>query len=207
MASIVWGDPAKRFYENGIDRGVFYPPGGEGVPWDGLVSFEKALGANAPTPVYFDGVKINDHPGPREFAGVLKAYTFPDEFMEVDGYAEVTPGFDLGEQMPGLFHLSFRTLLNDGSNYKIHILYNLTATPSNATSSTLANQVTPAEFSWNLIGIPEQVPGFRPTCFATLDSRRLSKARLAKIEDILYGKTQPSRLPPLAELIQTMKSV
>lgn len=207
MAEIVWGDPTKRFYENGIDRGVFYPIEGEGVPWDGLISFDRAMGGNAPTSVYFDGVKINDHPGPREFAGVLKAYTFPDEFMDVDGYAEVAPGFDLGEQIPGLFHMSFRSMLNDGENYKIHVLYNLTATPSNVVNSTLSSQVTPAEFSWNLIGIPQEVPGFRPTCFATFDSRRLSKARLAKIEDILYGKSQPARLPRLADLIQTVQSV
>lgn len=205
MAKIVWGDPTKRAYESGIDRGVFYPPSGVGVPWDGIISFDKATAGAAPTPVYYDGVKVDDQPAPREFAGTLKAYMFPDEFMEVDGYSEVAPGFDLGEQLPGLFDLSYRSLLNDGAHYKIHILYNLTATPSNTINESVSNQVTPATFSWNLVGIPEPLPGFRPSCFAVIDTRRIDKDKLAELETIMYGGTNPPRLPRLVELAQLIQ--
>lgn len=205
---LVWGEKRNQTYERGIDRGVLYPPSGVGVPWDGLISFDEARGGSAPNPVYFDGVKVNDISAPRDFSGTLKAYTFPDEFMECDGYSEAQPGFDLGEQMPQMFGLSYRTMLNDG-HYRLHILYNLTATPANLVYSTINNQPTVSEFSWSVVGVPAELAGHRPTCVAKIDSRRVPKERLVALENILYGMEyvldNPPRQPSLLEISNLLR--
>lgn len=191
MTVITWDQTGERTYEAGLDRAVLYFPEGGGVPWNGLISVNErnTTEVNA---VYFDGVKFNDVVTPGDYSATLKAYTFPDEFLEFEGIMEEQSGLFMTDQMPKLFHLSYRTMVGDdvrggAAGYKIHLLWNLIAVPSSKSYTTLSLDTEPAEFEWDLTSIPEEVEKYRPTSHVVLDSRRMDPMLLADIETILYG--------------------
>jgi len=209
MAAIVWNQLDVRAFETGIDRGVLYPHDDCGVPWHGLTAIEEQT-ANTSEPIYFDGVKLNDLVTLGDFNGVLKAITYPDEFMVYEGIVEDQDGLELYNQPYGRFGLSYRTLIGDVSgkmaHYKIHLLWNLTAVPSSKTYSTLADEIGLTEFEWALSGVPEEVEFYRPTSHIVFDTRKLDPWLLADLEEILYGNADNCpRLPSLKGLISYIR--
>jgi len=79
MTAIAWDGVGQRYFETGLDRGVLYLEDGSGVPWNGLTAVdEKVTGAQA-SPVYWDGVKIDDVISVGDFSATLKAITYPEE--------------------------------------------------------------------------------------------------------------------------------
>jgi len=205
MSAIVWDDISDREYETGLDKGVLYPPADPAVPWNGLTSVVEKFDQER-QPVYYDGRKINDLVILGDFEATMKAITFPDEFAELEGMAHSVPGMFLGNQKPTSFGLSYRTLIGDSTGnpvgYKLHILYNITAIPADRTYATQTDSPSLVEFEWELTGIPEEVPRFRPTAHIIVDSTEIDSELLGLLEDILYGteSTDPE-LPPMADLL------
>lgn len=200
MAPIVWDEVGSRVYQTGLDRGVLYLPDGSAVPWNGLVEVvEKSVKQSSP--VYYDGTKINDIVTPGPFQGSLKALTYPDEFAELEGLGEVSFGLYLGEQQTKVFGLSYRTRigndLDDSLGYKIHILYDVSAVPTDKSSSTNSKDISPETFEWDISAIAQEATGFRPTAHVIIDSRYMEADQLAEIEDNLYGTavTNASLIP------------
>ena len=211
MARIQWGLQEDRVFEGGVDQGVLYLPDGSGVGWNGLISVDEKNN-NSVEPVYFDGVKFNDIVTVGEYAGTIRAFTYPDEFYRFDGLHEEQDGLYLTHQTPERFGLSYRSLIgNDlegfGHAYKIHVVYNLTAKAGNIQRKTLSlDDVEPFEFQWEISGIPEDAVGSRPTCHVIFDSTDMDPHLLADIEDILYGDEDSGpQLPPLSALIQFIR--
>jgi hypothetical protein len=207
MARITWDNVGERYYETGIDRGVLYLPSEPAaVAWNGLTSMEEDFSESVSEPLYIDGSKYLDATSDGDFKGVLKAFTYPDEFLQFDGI-EVIDGVLVDGQIPVRFGLSYRTRIGndvDGSNhgYKIHILYNLTAVADMKSYQTQTTSLNPIEFSWSISGVPENVPNFRSTVHAIFDSRLLPSFLLTDIEDMLYGSPESEPyLPSLAELV------
>jgi hypothetical protein len=194
MPRLVWNRLEDRSYEIGVDHGVLYVPDEnnvfKGVVWNGLTRVTKDSTRDTEA-TYFDGVKIHNYIKQTEFKGSLDAITYPKEFERLEGSYELKCGITLGEQPPGLFGLAYRSLVADGlgdtSGYKLHVLYNLQATPSDKEYGTMNDSPELMEFSWTLESIPEPVPNFRPTAEITLDSRRVDPLLMMQIEDILYG--------------------
>lgn len=206
MTALTWDQVGDRIFETGIDRGVLYLEDGTGVVWNGLLSVtERVVGGNE-TPLYYDGVKFGDHSSVGEFSASLKAFTYPDEFLEFEGILDVGNGLFVTNQRTRRFGLSYRTKIGsdeDGidSGYKIHLLYNLTAVPSQKTYQTISN-VAPIEFEWNITGIPVEIPTYRPTCHLIFDSRKISELLLSDIEATLYGdESKNASLPPISSLV------
>ncbi len=205
MAPIVWDEVGSRVYQNGLDRGVLYLPDGSAVPWNGLLEIvEKSSKDSAP--VYYDGVKINDLVRPGPFQGSMKALTYPDEFTELEGLAEVSLGLYLSEQQSKVFGLSYRTRigndLDENAGYKIHILYDVSAVPSDKSNATNTQDVSLAAFEWDISAIPQEATGFRPTAHVIIDSRYIEADQLAEIEDTLYGTALTSgTLIPLTDFV------
>lgn len=205
MTAIIWDQAGERTFEYGVDRGVLYDPDGIGVPWNGLTSVEEANN-NTVEAVYFDGIKINDLVTVGEFSGVIRAFTYPDEFLECEGTFEDQDGIFITDQPPKRFHLSYRTKvgndLDQDAGYKIHLLYNLTANQATKQYQTLGLDLTPNEFEWAVTSIPEEISSFRPTAHIIIDSRKIDEFLLADIEEILYGNEENDpTLPPLTSLI------
>lgn len=206
MTAIVWHEAGTRFYETGVDRGVLYLPEGGGVPWNGLISVNENVVGKQSSPFYFDGIKYADVIGFGEFSGSIKAYTYPDEFLELEGIQSVGNGLFITNQQPKRFGLTYRTKIGneiefEDLGYKIHILYNLTAIPNQKNYQTQSINPDAIEFEWAITAIPEDVPGFSPTAHLIIDSRHMNSILLSDIENTLYGTlgTDPE-LPSLSSL-------
>lgn len=210
MTALAWDASGERFFETGIDRGVLYLSDGSGVVWNGLTSFDdKSTGQT--TPVYFDGLKYNDLYVQGDYEATLKAYTYPDEFMEFEGVQDVGNGFFVSGQTPRMFGLSYRTLvgndLDQDLGYKIHLLANLVAVPSNRSYKTNAKTIGPIEFEWSISAIPSRVPGYKPSAHLIFDTRSSSPEFITYLEEILYGSesTDP-RLPSFIDILNIADS-
>lgn len=190
MGRLAWDEIGERQYEVGVSKVVFYGTDRRGIVWNGVTSVQVSSGSET-TPLYFDGAKYEDLVTVGDTEGTLKAFTYPDEFVEYEGAVEDVPGFVVMNQGPKRFSLCYRTEAGndvDGTAfYKIHILYNLTAIPADTEFPTINDGLDPVEFEWKLTSIPEQIGNYRPTSHVVLDSRKLDPYLLSDVEDILYG--------------------
>jgi len=210
VTAISWHQSGDKVYEAGLDRGVLYVEGIDGVAWNGLVSVEE-INNNESEPVYWDGVKINDLVTLGDFSGRISAYTYPEEFELCEGMVRDQRGVYLTDQPITRFGLSYRTLVGEGNadlttGYKIHCLYNLTAKPSTITRSTLSLDGVPLNFQWDITAIPEYLEGHRPSAHLIIDSREIDQYLLADIEDILYGDdARNASLPSMRALTSLIR--
>jgi len=206
MTVIEWDRVGERTYQTGVDKGLLALDDGTIVPWNGITGVEESSNSEVKS-FYLDGIKFLENVSPGDFAGTLKAITYPDEFDEVNGIKDVAPGLSVYEQPPKSFNLSYRTkkgndILGDSYGYKIHLFYNLVAIPGNNSFDTVGDAISPTEFSWSLTGTPVWVSGFRPTVHLSIDSNEITAEALEIIESILYGtETTEPRFPSIDELI------
>jgi hypothetical protein len=84
MTALVWDKAGDRTYQTGVDRGVLYLHDGTVAAWNGLTSVENT-DVSTLTSYYLDGVKYLDNLLPGDFTGKLKAFTYPEEFDQVNG--------------------------------------------------------------------------------------------------------------------------
>ncbi len=198
MSKIVWDKVGERFYETGVKKGVLYPmaEGGDynkGVAWNGLISVTESPSGAEANPLYADDIKYLNLISNEDFGATIEAYTYPDEWKECDGSAELTKGVIIGQQPRKKFGMCYRTVLgNDVDNgeygYKLHLIYNALAAPSEKGYSTISDSPEAITFSWEITTTPVDVDGHKPTACLTIDSTKADPAKLAALEDILYGK-------------------
>lgn len=195
MSKIEWNSVGNRRFEVGLDRGVLYiPDKSTAVPWNGLTAVDETSDSTI-EPLYFNGVKYYDYVSRGDYKGVLKAYTYPDEFELYDGVLQSPAnGIYITGQVPtSTFHLSYRTMVGDDINgydrgYKIHVLYNLTAKPSNKSYRTMGGRAESAfEFSWDLSSVPVDAFNLRPTSHIIFDTTKMHELSIYEIERTLYG--------------------
>lgn len=208
MAVLVWDDPGVRFYENGVDHGVLYIPDGPVVPWNGLTSVVERSGKVASS-VYYDGIKVSQPVLVGEFQATMKAITYPDEFLDCEGIVEVREGVLLNDQPLKPFSLSYRSRIRndtDADGYKIHIIYNAIATPKDKAYETNSETPDAMEFEWDIVSIPEEIPGYRPTSHITIDTLDLDPDLLIIVEELLYGSSEVDpELPTLPALVELLE--
>lgn len=206
MTRLVWNAVGERIFEAGVDRGVLFVSG-VGVPWNGLISVDEKPEGGEVTPYYLDGYKYLNYVSNQEFAASIEAYTYPDEFRECEGYAEANYGLFVTNQKKKEFGLAYRTLVgNDlrGTDlgYKIHVIYNAIAEPSDASNESISDSLDPLNFSWDISTKPPEFVGHEPTSHFVIDSRVTPTDLLRDIEDILYGTSETeARLPSATELL------
>lgn len=204
MTRLLWDQSGTRFYEDGVDRGVLYLPDGSGIPWNGLTSVTESVNGASASPVYFDGVKFADILVLGNYGATLRSYTYPDEFLQFEGVQDGGNGLFIGNQQPERFGLSYRTRINNDNfddGYKIHVVYNLRATPSDKSYQTLSPDNGPIEFEWTVTSTPIELPGYRPTAHLIFDTRQMGELLVKDIEDALYGDgSNDARLPSISTL-------
>lgn len=207
MTRINWSASGERFFESGVDRGVLYTAGNPGVPWVGLISISESSNGGEPTPLYFDGIKYRNLAGAEEFEASLTALSSPSEFDDCVGFKTLAPGLIATQQPRKEFGLSYRTLIgNDvdgyGHGYKIHLVYNALASPSQRDYKSQSNSPDPANFNWNISTRAIPVVNSKHTAHLIVDSRDISAALLQDVEDVLYGtESTAPEMPTVAELI------
>ena len=186
MARLRW---ASRDHEIGVDRGVFYPKVGNGVPWNGLVEVAEISDVNEET-IYVDGVPTYKYVTSREFSGIIEAFTYPDE-LYVDRLTQ-TRTEDFG--------LSYR--VQKGSSYKLHLIYNAKI-PRGEISH---NQSEVEPFRWAFTTLPMVVPDARQSAHLVVEVDTAYSWTVAALEDILYGTpAAEARLPTPQEVFQVFE--
>ena len=219
-SKLEWDATGEHFYETGVKMGVLYPQSGgaypKGVVWNGLTAVtESPSGADA-NAIYADDSKYLELRAAEEFGATVEAYTYPDEFAVCDGSAEPTPGVRIGQQGRQPFGLCYRTILGnddkrDEYGYKIHLIYNATASPSERSYQTVNDSPEAITFSWEMTTTPVAVTGYKNTACLTIDATKYKDGdtydpKLIALEEILYGKGETdARLPMPDEVISILK--
>ena len=221
MSRIVWDAEGTRLYETGVKNGVLYVKEGDsygaGVPWNGLTAVTESPSGAEATALYADDIKYLNLMSAEEFGATVEAYTYPPEFAACNGEAELVPGVSAGQQKRSTFAMCYRTAIGndqDGTDhgYKLHIIYNALAAPSEKAYATINDSPEAITFSWELTTTPVAVADigenkFKPTAYIVIDSTKVGEANMAKLEAKLYGGEQeePTLLMPdeIAALLKT----
>lgn len=218
MTKLQWDQTSERLYETGVARGVLYridPSSGEynkGYAWNGLTSVSESPSGAEANPFYADNQKYLNLISAEEFSCTIGAYTYPKEFGECDGSAEPIPGVSFGQQARKPFGFSYQTkigndTLGDEYGYKIHLVYNGLAAPSEKAYNTVNESPEPIEFSWEVSTTAISAgEGRRNLSTITIDSTVVDAAKLKALTDILYGtETKEPRLPMPEEVITLLE--
>ena len=214
MVALAWHETGDKQYELGVDKGVFYPLNAttsaydKAYAWNGLISVTESPSGAEVTKNYADNDVYMSLMSAEEFAATVEAYNYPDEFALVDGTAEPVPGLYVGQQPRKPFGLSYRTKVGNDSKgmdagYKIHLIYNAMAAPSEKAYSTVNDSPEATTFSWELSTTPIDAGDvLKSTAQLTINSLKVPAAKLKALEDILYGTTTlQARLPLPTEVI------
>lgn len=224
--NLEWDQTGDRLYEVGTDRGVLYPiSNGQypiGYAWNGLTSVTESPSGADSNAIWADNIKYLELRGAEEFGGTIEAYTYPDEWAECDGSKSFGSGkLSIGQQNRKAFGLCYRTLVGNDTEhndfgYKLHLIYNATASPSERQYSTVNDSPDAVTFSWEFTTTPINVgAGHKPTAIITIDSTKFAteqeKQKLTDLEKILYGtaaegnsEAVAARLPLPAEVFSTL---
>ena len=207
---LVWDQIGEKTYETGVDRGVLFPMTdgkyGAGEAWNGLMNVDEQPSGAEPTPLYANNRKYLELMSAEEFGMTIGAYTFPVGFQACLGMKQLAPGVYVNQQTRSPFGMSYRSLIGNDTKknaygYKIHIVYNATAKPSEKSNKSVNESPEAAEMSWECSTTAVDIPGCDPSAHIVIDSTTISAENLKKIEDILYGtETTASRLPLPDEL-------
>ena len=212
MGRLVWDKTGERTYETGVDRMVLYKfdktqhKFTDGVAWNGITSYSDSPSGAEPTALYADNIKYLNLMSAEEYAGSLECYTYPPEFEECDGSKEIAPGVYIGQQNRSLFGLSYRTLIGDdvdgtSKGYKLHLVYNCLASPSERAHQTVNDSPEAANPSFSISTTPVEVTGGKPTATIVIDSTKVDPVKLASFEDILYGTANTDAELPFPDAV------
>ena len=216
MPKLTWDNTGERIFETGVKQGVLYPIQSDGkytkgVAWNGLTAVTESPSGAEATALYADDIKYLNLLSNEEFGATIEAYTYPDEFAECDGSAELATGVMIGQQKRKIFGLCYRTTIGndvEGNDYgyKLHLVYGCLAAPSEKGYSTINDNPDAITFSWEVSTTPVNVEGFKPTSQITIDSTKADPTKLAALEAILYGSAETEAKLPLPDEVATLMS-
>lgn len=213
MSKLVWDNTGDRQYETGVKNCVLYPqvegayP--KGVAWNGITAITESPSGAEANPLYADDIKYLNLISAEEFGATIEAYTYPDEFAECDGSAALAKGVMIGQQKRNAFGLAYKTTLGNDTEgneygYKLHIIYNALAAPSEKSYATINDSPEAITFSWEVTTTPVNVTGMKPTASVTIDSTKADPTKLAALEEKLFGSADSEAMLPLPDEIATL---
>lgn len=216
MSEIHWDETGDRYYEAGTKNGVLYPKKSDGtydngVAWNGLTAVTESPSGAEETALYADDMKYLGLRSAEEFGCTIECYTYPDEWMECDGSAELITGMSVSQQTHKGFGFSYRTLIGNDSQgdkkgYKIHVVYNGVASPSEKSFATINDSPEAVTFSYEVTTTPEKITSkdvngndLKPSATLTFDSTKLTDAQMKAVKDTLYGTENSEPTLPLPD--------
>lgn len=203
-----WDVEGQRFYETGVKNGVLYinegtdaAPAWNGYAWNGLISVTETPSGAEANALYADDIKYLNLISKEELGGTIEAYQSPKQFDACDGTVSLIEGLNLGQQTRKEFALCYRTAVGNDTNgadngYKLHILYGCKASPSDRQYSTMNDSPEAMTLSWEFTTTPvtreidlgtEGKKNYT-TSLITVDSTKITEAKMKKLEEYLYGK-------------------
>ena len=211
---IEWDKTGERLYETGVRNGVLYKKNNSGVytpgvPWNGLTNISESPSGAETTSLYADDIKYLNMISAEEFGATVEAYTYPDEFAECDGSAEIVTGAMIGQQARTTFGLCYRTVLGNDEKgesygYKLHLIYGCVASPSEKSYATINDSPEAISFSWEVKTTPVNVSGYKPTATVIIDSTKCNAEKLTALENVLYGTAATDARLPLPDEVASL---
>jgi len=194
---LVWDKVGEKLWETGVDRTVLFPmnsSGGyaAGVAWSGITAINESPSGAEPTKIYADNIVYGILMSPEEDALTIEAFTYPDEYAECIGEANVGTGAVIKQQSHKHFGLAYRTMIGNDTvgtdhGYKLHIFWDCIAGASEDSNSTINDSPEQKTFSWSVSTLPVAATGFQPTACMVIDSTTIPEGKLTQIENLLYG--------------------
>ncbi len=215
MAKLVWDQTGYREFESGVRNVVLYPMGAsgyeQGVAWNGVTGISENPGGADVTDLFADDIKYASLRAAETFGCTIEAYTYPDEWNECDGSAEAANGVFIGQQTRKAFGLCYRTAIGDDAHpgmdkgYKLHLIYNSTASPSSRSYATINDNPDAITFSWEATSTPVATTGRKAVSTIVIDSTKCDATKLTALEDKLYGTANAeAQLPSPDQVIADM---
>lgn len=215
MSRMKWDQVGERLYETGIEQvALFKQSAGAypaGVPWNGITALNITPSGAEPTPLYANDKKYLTLMSAEELGGTIEAYTYPDEWAECDGSAELTKGVYLGQQPRAIFGLAAKTLIGNDTElnkygYKLHLIYGGLASPTENANATVNDSPEAKTMSWEFTTTPVDVTDHEPTSYICIDSTKVDAEKLKALEAIIYGSDDVEPRLPLPDEIATLMS-
>lgn len=217
MTKLVWDKTGERYWETGVSNGVLYKKKTTGsttkwvgTAWNGLTGVTESPSGAELTDLWADNIKYASIRSTETFGATIEAYMYPDEFAECDGSKEAEDGVYLGQQERVAFCFCYKTKVGNDTQdesddgYKLHIIYNATASPSEKQYSTVNDSPEAITFSWEVNTTPINVTGHKPVSSIVIDSRKADATKLAALETKLYGGDSAEPELPEPDEILTM---
>ena len=216
MAKLVFDELGKRFYETGVSNAVLFVQADNGtyptgVAWNGITAANESPSGAESNDQYADNIKYLSLTGAEKFEGTIEAFSSPKEFDECDGMATIAKGVTAHQQNRKSFGFAFKSILgNDVKGneygYKLHLWYGCKAAPSERSHATVNDSPEPQNPSWSITSTPVPIPGHKPASVLTITSTEVDAAKLAKIEEAIYGSNiANSHLPTPQEIIAMLQ--
>lgn len=218
MSRLVWDKVGEHLFETGVDKGVLFPYDSEnstykkGVAWNGLTAVTESPSGAEATALYADNIKYLNLYSAEEFGATIEAYTYPQEFADLDGTAEIVKGVRIGQQKRGMFGLAYVTKIGsdtDGNDhgYKIHLIYGAMASPSEKGYQTINDSPEAITFSWEITTTPIAVEGFKPTASLVVDSTQVPEEKMTALENYLWGDANGDATFPMPDKVAELIGV
>lgn len=223
MSRLEWDKIGERLYETGVSKGVLYIPNAMGLylngyAWNGLTAVTASPSGAESNKQYADNIAYLNLISAEEFSGTIEAFTSPPEFDQCDGSVTVVPGLKVGQQARKSFGFSYQTLIGndlEGTDhgYKIHLVYNALAAPSERANATVNESPEAMTLSWEFSTTPVPITptitvhgvDLKPTTELTFSSTDFTPEQMTALADILYGTADAApRLPSPYEAIMLM---
>lgn len=215
MSKLTWHGTGEREIEAGVSEVALFPIGSsgyeDGVAWNGVTAInENPSGADV-TDLYADNIKYASMRSAEKFGFTIEAYTYPDAWAECDGSKEAETGVFLAQQSRKAFGLVYKTQIGDEAHpgmdkgYKLHIIYNSTASPSGRGYTTINDNPDAISFSWEANSTPVAVTNYKATSEIVIDSTKANATALTSLLETIYGGTNTSpTLPSPDEVLTAM---
>lgn len=217
MAKLVWDQIGEHRYETGVDQGVIYPLKAAGtydtgVAWNGLTQVTESPSGADSNPFYADNIKYLDIRSAEEFGATIECYDYPDEFEVCNGRVAPVEGVTVGQQPRKGFGFVYRSIVGNDTEfnahgYKLHLIYNATASPSEQSYATVSDSPEPGSMSFEVTTTPVVVTGFssvKPTAQITIDSTKVDSAVLTTLNNTLFGSDNSEPTLPDPATVLTM---
>lgn len=217
MSALVWDNTGEKLFESGVDHGVLYRHNGDSkyanaYVWNGLTAVNESPSGAEPTDLWADNIKYATMRSAEEYSVTIEAYTYPEEFRECDGSVEIAPGVYAGQQNRKPFGFSYRSLIGNDEEgldfgYQLHLVYGLTASPSERSRETVNDSPDAITFSWECESTPISAnigTVTKPVSEITIDSTKVEATALKALEDVLYGTSSSEGRLPLPEEVATI---
>ena len=224
--TIGWDATGERYFESGTDRGVLYQIKNgaytNGVAWNGLTAVNSTPGGAEANELWADNMKYAVLRSAETYGGTIECYTYPDAFKQNNGEAAIVEGavgIVASGQSRDAFGLSYRTKVGNDIKgldfaYKIHLVYNATASPSDKAYATINDSPDAITMSFEFETTPIDTTGTgldKPTAHIEIDTTRFTTEAgqqfIAALELMLYGdptgsaEEQVPRMPLPSELV------